>query len=99
MAALGGRDSALAGGSDGERSADRTKPRYKIADAPPLRLVGASQRAASSTPRKRRLSNLDRVMICKAAATGYTLRELAAEYDVSYETIRQALRAGAEAAA
>jgi transposase len=31
-------------------------------------------------------------MIRRAAATGYTLRELAAEYDVSHETISQIVR-------
>ena len=60
-------------------------------DTPPLRVAGRSKRATYRLPRQRKLS-VAQVEAVRAEAGNRTLRELAAEFGVSHETIRTALR-------
>ena len=62
-----------------------------IAKAPLRGARRQSQRATYLTPRRRKLS-LDQVAVIRARASNRTLRELAAEFGVSHETIRTVLR-------
>jgi Bacterial regulatory proteins, gntR family len=59
--------------------------------SPPLRVAGRSKRATYRSPRQRKLS-VAQVEAVRAEAGNRTLRELAAEFGVSHETIRTALR-------
>ncbi len=58
---------------------------------PPRRLSGRSQRASYHAPRPRKLSAEQEAAIGAEAGTR-SLRELAAEFGVSHETIRAVLR-------
>ena len=62
-----------------------------IARRPPLRVAGRSKRATYRSPRQRKLS-AEQVEAIRAEVGNRTLRELAAEYGVSHETIRTVLR-------
>ena len=62
-----------------------------IAEAPRRPLSGRSKRAAYHTPRRRKLSPEQEAVI-RAAAGTRSLRELAAEFGVSHETIRAVAR-------
>jgi len=62
-----------------------------VAEAPECRLVGVSGRAAEQVDRPRRLTPQDLDAIRLLAETR-SLRDLAAHFGVSYETIRQTLR-------
>ena len=68
-----------------------------IAVPPPRRVAGRSGRAAYRTPRQRKLSPEQQAII-RSEAGNCTLRELAAEFGVSHETIRTVLREPALAA-
>ena len=67
-----------------------------IAGAPPRRLSGRSKRAAYHTPRRRKLSP-DQEAAIRRLAAAKSLRELAAEFGVSHETVRAVLRRGVTA--
>ena len=84
------------GGSDGDRSVGCILPAgaLLIANWPPLRVAGRSKRATYRSPRRRKLS-AEQVEAIRAEAGNRTLRELAAEFEVSHETIRKALRSRA----
>ena len=62
-----------------------------MADPPARRPVGTSRRDAYRTPRRRKLSAGQQAAI-RALAPTRSLRELAAEFGVSHETIRAILR-------
>ncbi len=62
-----------------------------IAEAPPRRVSGRFKRAAYHTPRLRKLSPEQEAAIRRLAATK-SLRELAADFGVSHETIRTVQR-------
>jgi hypothetical protein len=62
-----------------------------IAEAPPRRVGGRSGRAPYHPPRPRKLSPEQEAAI-HANAGNRTLRELAAEFEVSHETVRAILR-------
>jgi hypothetical protein len=62
-----------------------------IAVRPPLRVAGRTKRATYRTPRQRKLSP-EQVEAIGAEAGNCTLREFAAEFGVSHETIRAVLR-------
>jgi hypothetical protein len=81
------------GGSDGDRSVGCILPigALLIAVRPPLRVAGRSKRATYRSPRQRKLST-EQVEVIRADAGNRTLRELAAEFGVSHETIRTVLR-------
>ena len=65
---------------------------------PARRRAGRSRRDSYQTPRQRKLSPEQQVAI-RAEAGNRTLRELAAEFGVSHETIRKSIeRARAEVA-
>jgi len=57
----------------------------------PPRVAGRSKRATYRLPRQRKLS-VAQVEAVRAEAGNRTVRELAAEFGVSHETIRTALR-------
>ncbi len=67
-----------------------------IAEAPPRRVSGRSQRASYHTPRPRKLSPEQEAAI-RALAFTKSLRSLGTEFGVSHETVRRVLR-DAEAA-
>jgi len=81
------------GGSDGDRSVGCILPvgALLIAVRPPFRVAGRSKRATYRSPRQRKLSP-EQVERIRAEAGNRTLRELAAEFEVSHETVRVALR-------
>jgi site-specific DNA recombinase len=87
------QSSALAGGSDGDRSVGCILPigALLIALRPPLRVAGRSKRATYRSPRQRKLS-VAQVEAIRAEAGNRSLRELAAAFGVSHETVRAALR-------
>jgi hypothetical protein len=87
---------SLAGGSDGDRSVECILPlgALVIAAAPPRRVAGRSGRTTYRTPRPRKLS-LEQVAVIRREAGNRTLRELAAAFGVSHETIRTVLRQAA----
>jgi hypothetical protein len=58
-----------------------------IALRPPLRVAGRSKRATYRSPRQRKLSP-EQVEATRTEASNRTLRELAAAFGVSHETIR-----------
>jgi DNA-binding NarL/FixJ family response regulator len=62
-----------------------------IATAPIRRVSGRSKRASYQTPRRRKLSPEQEAAI-RANAGNHSLRELAAEFGVSHETIRTVRR-------
>ena len=62
-----------------------------ILPVPPRRVSGTSKRAAYHVPRKRKLSSEQEAVI-RSEAGNRTLRELAAQFGVSHETIRTVLR-------
>ena len=62
-----------------------------IAEAPPRRASGRSRRAAYHAPRRRKLSPEQEAAI-RASAGSRTLRDLAAEFGVSHETVRAVCR-------
>jgi len=62
-----------------------------IAEAPPRRVTGRSQRAAYETPRRRKLTPEQEAAI-RAVAGTRSLRSLATDFGVSHETIRAVLR-------
>ena len=62
-----------------------------IAVVPPRRLSGKSQRAALQLPRQAKLTPSEQASI-RAIGNNRSLRELAAEFGVSHETIRTVLR-------
>lgn len=62
-----------------------------IASVPPRRIGGKSQRASDFAPRRRKLSP-EQVAAIGREAGNRTLRELAAAFGVSHETIRTVLR-------
>ena len=66
-----------------------------IADAPPRRVSGRSQRTSDHTPRRRKLTVEQEVAIRALAATK-SLRSLAADFGVSHETVRSALRTASQ---
>lgn len=70
-----------------------------IAIRPPFRLAGRSKRAAYRSPRQRKLLP-EQVEAIRRERGNRTLRELAAQFGVSHETIRTVLgeRASIEAA-
>jgi hypothetical protein len=65
---------------------------------PARRRVGRSRRDAYQAPRRRKLSPEQRAAI-RAQAGNRSLRELAAEFGVSHETVRAVLSAGEPTAA
>jgi hypothetical protein len=73
-----------------------TKP-IDIAVVPPRRVSGRSKRTAYHVPRRRKLSSEQEAVILREASNG-TLRDSAAEFGVSHETIRAVLRELAPAA-
>ena len=81
------------GGSDGDRSVGCILPvgALVIAQRPPLRVVGRSKRATYRSPRQRKLSP-EQMEAIRAEAGNSTLRELAAEFGVRHETVRNVLR-------
>ena len=62
-----------------------------IAEAPPRRVAGRSERAPYHAPRRRKLSPEQEAAI-RANAGNRTLRELAADFGVSHETVRAVCR-------
>ncbi|MDP9363299.1 MAG: GntR family transcriptional regulator [Chloroflexota bacterium] len=62
-----------------------------FAEPPPRRCVGPSRRDTYHEPRWRKLSQEQEAAI-RASAGIRTLRELAADFGVSHETVRAALR-------
>jgi hypothetical protein len=62
-----------------------------VAQVPPRRLSGKSQRSAYYLPKQGKLTVGQKAAI-HSKADNRTLRELAAEFGVSHETIRTALR-------
>ncbi len=62
-----------------------------MAEAPPRRVSGRSQRTSYHTPRRRKLTVEQEVAVRFLAATR-SLRSLAAEFGVSHETVRAVLR-------
>jgi hypothetical protein len=99
VSAFGHHLKICTGGSDGDRSVGCILPigAFLIAALPPLRVVGRSKRATYRSPRQRKLS-ADQVEAIRAEAGNSTLRQLAAEFEVSHETIRTVLRKPAPAA-
>jgi hypothetical protein len=79
----------LSGGSDGDRSVGCILPigALLIAVRPPLRVAGRSMRATYRSPRQRKLSSEQEAAI-RREASNHTLREIAADFGVSHETIR-----------
>jgi hypothetical protein len=69
-----------------------------IAVVPPRRVNGRSQRSSYHAPRRRKLSP-EQAATIRSEAGNRTLRDLAAEYGVSHETIRTVLRQEPPAAA
>ena len=61
-----------------------------IAEVPPRRVSGRSQRTSCHTPRRRTLSPEQEGAI-RALAGTRSLRSLAAEFGVSHETVRSVL--------
>ena len=80
------------GGSDGDRSRANPLPQGAviIGHAPARRQVGISARSPYNQPRPRRLTLSERAAVL-VAAPNRTLRELAADFGVSHETIRSVL--------
>jgi DNA-binding CsgD family transcriptional regulator len=62
-----------------------------IAEAPPRRVSGQSGRASHHTPRRHKFSPEQEAAV-RAGAGNQTLRELAADFGVSHETIRNVVR-------
>ena len=62
-----------------------------VAAPAPRRVSGRSQRASYHTPRRRKLTHEQEAAI-RAGAGNRSLRELAAEFGVSHETVRAVLR-------
>lgn len=62
-----------------------------IAEAPPRRVSGRSERASYHSPRRRKLSPEQEAQI-RALAGTTSLRSLAAEVGVSHETVRAVCR-------
>jgi hypothetical protein len=89
----------MRGGSDGDQSVGYILPvgSLVIAVRPPLHFAGRSKRATYRSPRLRKLS-AEQVEAIRTEAGNRTLRELAAEFGVSHETIRAVLRETALAA-
>jgi hypothetical protein len=83
------------GGSDGDRSVGCILPAgaLVIAARPLFRVAGRSRRAAYRSTRQRKLS-AEQVQAIWAEAGGRSLRELAADFGVSHETIRTVVRQG-----
>src|SRR5690349_19043041 len=81
------------GGRDGDRSVGCILPVGAMVIAQPRarRHVGRSRRVSYRSPRQRKLSP-EQVEAIRASAANSTLRELAAEFGVSHETIRAAVR-------
>lgn len=81
------------GGSDGDRFSGCILPvgALLFAETPPRRCVGPSRRDTYREPRRRKLSQEQGAAI-RASAGIRTLRELAADFGVSHETVRAALR-------
>ncbi len=73
-----------------------TEP-IEIAAVPTRRVSGKSQRAACQTPRQGKLMASEKATI-RVNADNRSLRELAAQFGVSHETIRTVLREPASAA-
>jgi hypothetical protein len=67
-----------------------TEP-IEIATVPPRRVSGSSKRTSYHAPRHRKLSSKQEEAI-RSQAGNRTLRELAAAFEVSHETIRMVLR-------
>ena len=63
----------------------------EIAVVPPRRVSGKSARTSYQSPRQGKLTQTQKAAIRKVAGH-WTLRELAAEFGVSHETIRAVLR-------
>ena len=57
---------------------------------PPRRVSGRSKRTSYHAPRRRKLSSAQEATI-RSEAGNRTLRELAAEFGVSHETVRRVL--------
>ena len=68
-----------------------------VADLPERRRAGRSRRDAYQAPRARKLSP-DQEAQLRRGAPGRTLRDLAAEFRVSHETVRAVLRSPAAGA-
>ena len=85
--------STLAGGSDGLRSRGCRIPdgAMAFAEVPDRRRVGSSQRDGYQLPRARILTADDEAVV-RSMAGERSLRDLAAEFGVSYETIRRVAR-------
>ncbi len=62
-----------------------------FAEPPQRPRVGGSRRDTCQAPRSRKLT-LDQQAAIQANAANRTLRELAAEFEVSHETVRAVLR-------
>ena len=76
----------------GDRSVKCIRPigAILIGAPTPLRVAGRSKRATYRSPRHRKLP-VEQVEVIRAEAGNRTLRELAAEFRVSHETIRTVL--------
>ena len=86
------------GGSDGDRSRGCILPAgaLVIAAASPLRFAGRSRRPApGSSPRRKLTPGQEAAILALAHTT--SLRSLAADFDVSHETIRTVLRSATSA--
>ncbi len=81
------------GGSDGDRTRGCILPLDALVFAypPPRRLSGRSRRDAYQGPRRRKLVPEQEAAI-RTRAGIHSLRELAAEFGVSHETVRAVLR-------
>src|SRR5215211_5635498 len=81
-------------GSDGLPSRDCILPpgSVPIAEEPTRRRTGPSRRDACRTHRPTKLAEVERAAVILGAARGRSLRSLAADHGVSYETVRRVLR-------
>ena len=68
-------------------------PPIVVAAAPPRRVAGLSERAANHAPPRRKRSPEQEASI-RTEAGNRSLRELAADFGVSHETVRAVLRQG-----
>jgi DNA-binding CsgD family transcriptional regulator len=81
------------GGSDGLRSHARTMAAgvVLVSLPPERRVVGKSGRAAYAIERRTRLTPAEREAVCRRAVTR-SLRDVAAHFGISHETVRSILR-------
>ena len=93
---VGGGARCLYGGSGGGRFRGCILPLDALVVAPPAerRRVGRSRRDAFHGPQRRKLSH-EQAAAIRAGAGNRSLRELAADFGVSHETVRAVLRSPA----